>query len=155
MYKCVYAIPVFICAALLSSGAVFAQTELFETQALEFGEWVITDNSTSHSITVETDGSYTHSPDLIMLDPPQQGIYQITGLPNNAIINSVTVIMTQPLEGGGSESFTMDDFDAIAPNADVNGETVVTLGATAYTSGNNNAYGDGDYSGELSLQINL
>lgn len=136
------------------SGAL-AQTALSESQPLTFGTWAVTNNSSSHSITVETNGSYTHSPDLLMITPPQEGVYQITGLPSEAAINSVTVTMTQALEFGGSEDFTMDDFDTIAPNADINGETVITLGATAYTSGNSNPYSDGSYSGELSIQINL
>jgi hypothetical protein len=135
-------------------GAAPAWSQITESQRLNFGEWLVTNNNASHSVTVETNGTYSNSPSLVMLTPPQQGIYQVQGLPNGAVINSVTVLMTQPMEGPGSEDFVMDNFTTVAPNP-VGGNTTITLGARARTSGNGNSYGDGSYTGELTLEINL
>jgi hypothetical protein len=128
--------------------------DLDEIQALDFGRWAITSNSASYHITVQTDGSYSNSSQLVMLEPPQQGIYQVDGLPPNADILSVDVTMVQPLQGGGEE-FTMDNFQVIAPDANGLGVTTITLGARANTSGNGGSYSDGPYSGVLEIEINL
>jgi hypothetical protein len=146
----------YACAVILSQIAVFpAYADVNELQPLDFGRWIITANNAQHSIILNTNGSYSSSPALVMLDPPSEGIYQITELPAFAEIISVDVTMTQSLQGGGSEDFTLQDFQVIAPDADGAGETTITLGATARTSGSGNDYDDSVYNGTLELDINL
>lgn len=144
-------ITIFLMAGFIAS--IPARADITENQALYFGEWVITDNDGVHSITVNTDGSYGNSPELIVITPPEEGIYDVDGLPPNAVINGVTVLMTDPLRLGGGETFSMDNFDTIAPDADPAGETTVTLGARARTSGNGAGYADGRYNGTLTIEL--
>ncbi len=141
---------------LLGVGALPAWAEIDEIQKLDFGRWIVTRNDSSYSVTVQTDGSYTHSPQLILLSPPEPGIYTISELPDNTIINSVVVTMIQTLQGSGGQVFTMDNFQTIyPPSTSPTGEAGITLGGRALTSGNGQGYGDGNYSGELRIQINL
>ncbi|PZQ48272.1 MAG: hypothetical protein DI551_01935 [Micavibrio aeruginosavorus] len=132
-----------------------AQAGVIETQKLYFGKWVITDNQSVHSITVETDGSYNNSPELIMIEEPQQGIYQMTELPDGVTVNDVTVSMQEPLQGMGGEDFTMDNFQVLYSPTVVDQEITVTLGARAQTSGDGNNYGDGIHTGQLLIEIHL
>jgi len=138
-------------AGLLVTSTALA--DITENRALYFGEWMVTDNDAQHSITVNTDGTYSSSPELIMITPPEEGLYDVDGLLPGTIINGVTVLMTDPLRLGGGQTFTMDNFDTIAPDADINGETTVTLGARARTSGNGLNYADGRYDGTLTIEL--
>ncbi|MGZ9109228.1 MAG: hypothetical protein ACXW4B_10470 [Micavibrio sp.] len=132
-----------------------AQAAVTEIQALDFGEWVVAGNDAVDNITVQTDGSFASSPGLIMLSPPQEGIFLFDGLPPSSVINSVDVTMTQPMTMGGGEVFTLDNFTTIAPDTDPAGETTITLGARARTSGNSNPYGNGLFTGQLEIDINF
>lgn len=123
-------------------------------QELDFGTWVVTNNAAPRNVTVATDGSYSNSAQMIMLNPPQEGVYQIDGLPPGGVIINVTVTMTQAMQFGG-QSFTLDNFDVVAPDPDGNGETVLTLGARASTSGGGIGYPDGTYNGQLLIDINF
>ncbi len=90
-----------------------------------------------------------------MLSPPSPGVYSVTGLPPFATILSVVVVMSQPLEAPAAESFTMDNFQSIIPDANGAGNTTLTLGARANTSGNGNGYNDATYGGVLDVTINF
>jgi hypothetical protein len=134
----------------------FAHAQVFnETQRLDFGLWLVTSNSSNYNITLQANGSYSNSPQLFMLDTPRVGIYQITGLPPFQVIGSVTVVMSQALEFGASQSFTMDNFQTIIPNANGAGETTLRLGARARTSGTGLPYADATYAGILDVTINF
>lgn len=148
----------FLFLAIFSMGFVssHANAQVFnETQRLNFGTWLITSNASSYSITLQANGAYSNSPQLVMLNTPTVGIYEISGLPPFQVIGSVTVVMTQALELGGSESFTMDNFQTIIPNANAAGETTLRLGARARTSSTGIPYDDGLYAGTLDVTINF
>lgn len=144
-----------VCAlALCLAGASPVRADISVIQALDFGEWVVTNNAAPRSVSVATDGSYNHAPQLIMLNPPQEGIYLIDGLPPGGTINSIDVTMIQPMQHGG-QSFTMDNFDTVAADPDIDGETTLTLGARASTGGGGGGYPDGTYNGQLLITINF
>lgn len=127
-----------------------------EVQAFNFGTWVVTNNDNPRHITVATDGSYSNSPELIMITPPLQGVYNVTGLPPGAAILSIIVTMTQPMQAGVGEEFTLDQFTVFnPPNADGLGELQVVIGARARTSGSDDPYNEATYNGELDLDINF
>lgn len=132
-----------------------AHADLNELQPLNFGRWIITENDASYEIVVQTNGNYANSPQLIMLSPPQQGIYQITELPSYAEILAVNITLVQSMEGAGSEDFTLDNFQVLCPNADEGGTTTLTLGARARTSGSGGNYEDSTYNGTLNIDIQL
>jgi hypothetical protein len=141
--------------AILFLMAAPAHAEITEIQRLNFGRWVITNNSSQHAITVDINGSVSASSNaLIMLEAPEPGMYRVTDLPAFTSIGSVNVTMTQPMGGGGA-AFILDDFQTAIPATNADGETTLTLGATAKTSGNNQSYQDTTHSGELLIEINL
>lgn len=147
----VFLVVIFLMTPISSS---WAQV-ITETQRLNFGTWLISSNASNYSITVQPNGSYSNSPQLVMLSPPSPGVYSVTGLPPFATILSVVVVMSQPLEAPAAESFTMDNFQSIIPDANGAGNTTLTLGARANTSGNGNGYNDATYGGVLDVTINF
>jgi hypothetical protein len=132
-----------------------AQAQVIELQQLQFGEWVVTDNATEQTVTVNTDGSSSNSSGLIMLQSPQEGVYRIEGLLPFSTIIGFDIVMTEPMDGPGVPTFSMDSFQTSADPVDGNGETILRLGATARTTGDGQGYPDGTYNGELTIDINL
>lgn len=130
-----------------------AQAALSVFQNLDLGRWAITSNDSANSITVNPDGSYSSMGDVIMLDTPRQGVYDIDGLTPFVPITSITVSVVQNMIGGGQQ-FTMDDFQTTHTPVNGSGETRVFLGMTAHTSGNGTAYPDSAYNGILSIELN-
>lgn len=131
-----------------------ASADIYEIQPMTFGNWVVTNNTASHYVSVATDGSYNHSPELVMLEPPSQGIYEIDELPDGFVVNDVTVSVRDPLSYE-SRGFLMDDFQVIYSPAVVDGVIGVTLGGRARTTGDGYNYGDGVYRGVLTIEIHL
>jgi len=129
-----------------------AKANITEVQPLRFGEWIVANNDTEQTVTINTDGSYTNSAGLIMIQNPQHGIYRIDSLPPFAIIMGFDIVMTEPMTGL-SNSFTMDNFQTSADPVDGNGETTLRLGATARSSGDGQPYPDATYNGELTIDI--
>lgn len=130
-----------------------AHADISVLQKLRFGELIITDNDTCHTITVNPNGSFGHSDAIIKITDPQPGIYQIDDLIPNSVIH-VNVTQIQPLSGGNN-FFTLKDFQVIHTNSDASGLTTVTLGATAETSGNGLPYDSRTYNGTLQIEINF
>lgn len=125
-------------------------------QTLDFGKWIIAGNRSPGYITVQTNGSYNSSGNVIMLEPPQYGIFRIGDLPVNSTIASITVTTFDALSSsGGGEDFVMDNFSTEATNTDINGETTVKLGMTLRTSGNSQPYNEGDFNGTVQLEFNF
>lgn len=125
-------------------------------QALNFGEWVVTNNNSAQTATVQTNGSYSNSPAMILLAPPEPGIYLISGLPANMNIQSVDVTMLTPMQSMG-QSFTVDNFTTqlSSSNTGPSGETTLTLGARARSSANGNPYPDTTYTGDIMIVLNF
>mgnify|MGYP000527742782 CR=1 FL=1 len=130
-----------------------AIADVITLQGLHFGEFVITDNNSVHGITVNIDGSVSHSGAVIEINAPRPGIYQIDGLPPNNVIN-VIVSQDQPMVGN-SNSFNLTNFQESHTNSNAGGITDITIGATAETSGNGQPYVDQNYSGQVRIQISF
>lgn len=139
--------------AVLCASPAAAQVTITEDIRLDFGRWVITNNNSSHNITVNANGSYSHSPSLVMLQTPRAGEYDVAGLPDFANINNVTVTQSSPMSGPGGQTFAMNNFDVICPDPGFGGTTRLTLGARAVLSGNTAPYGNGLYTGNLLVTI--
>ena len=130
-----------------------AWSAINQIQQLYFGSWFFGDNNSQHTITVDTSGNVsTSSSSMIMFTSPQPGVYSVTGLPAFTTINTVTVTMTQPMESG-SQEFTLDNFTTQIPDANGAGVTTLTIGGTAYTSGDGNAYTGGTFVGDIFIEI--
>ena len=137
-----------------SLGISSAYANIIEIQPLDFGQWAITNNSGIKYITIQPDGSVTHSPELVNFNKtPQQGVYRVDGLPPSTAINAVNVNMIDPLQGG-NQVFTMNNFQVVYdPVSNISGEINITLGATARTTGTGVPYDDAVYNGTLQLDI--
>ena len=138
-------------------GEVKAQT-INVTQALDFGEAILTDNFAQREIIVASDGTFSHDPEYVVVTNPEEGIYQLTGdLPNRPIA-SVTIIVNQELIGPGGFQFTIDNFDIDHPTQTNNfGEATIRVGARIRSSGVGGfyAYPDGGtFNGDLTLSVN-
>jgi len=141
-----------LCLAFAPS--VYAQS-VNVIQPIRFGTWYITNNSSQHEVTVNTDDTSSHSPQLVPVRPPQKGIYQLTGLPISTPVTSINVTQGQALSGMGSEVITMNDFQVEADSStDPSGALALTLGATARTSGSGFGYGRGMFTGLINVEIN-
>ena len=144
------------CAAILLLPCAPAVADVLEQTQLTFGRWAVTDNNSQHSITVNTDGSYsTSSGTLVMLSPPIPGLYNVTGLPALHTVGSVVVTVNFNMQAGGGPDFLLDNFTTQIPQSDNAGNTTLTLGARARTNGGGTGYGDDTYVGELHIEINL
>jgi hypothetical protein len=125
-------------------------------QALDLGSWFIPNNSGVYTITINTDGTSSHSPELTKVKGPTKGIYDIGDLPVSTTILSIDVAQNTPMTFGGS-TFTLGSFQTStnAPATDGAGRVTLTLGLTASTSGNGTPYPDGTYSGLVDVTINF
>ncbi len=126
-----------------------------EVNPLNFGKWIILGNRSVYTVTVNTNNSYSNSPGIIMLEAPEAGVYDISGLPANTAILSIDVTMVSPLSGPGGENLALDNLTATAPDTDGDGKTTLRLGGRAKTSGNGTGLGAGHYTGEVEITINL
>ena len=145
--------PLTLLLCLLSVPAM--ADDVIVIQALRFGSWVIPGNNSVYTVTVETNGSYSNSPELAMITPPTEGIYDVGDLPPSSAINSLDVTQNTPLEFSG-KSFEMDDLEAISiGTTDSNGRVTVAVGATAKTTGDGGGYPSGNYTGVLDLNFDI
>lgn len=148
------AFPALLILVLALAAPGPGRTASFQIDPLYFGSWVMTNNAAPHSVIVNTDGSYSHDPALYLLEPPRPGVYRITELPVSSTINSVNVSIIQDLRAGGYQ-FDMDNFDVLAPDTDGDGETIITIGAEASTSGSGTLYPDAVFTGQLLVVLNF
>jgi len=125
-------------------------------QALSFGSWISKNNNVQHDITVNTNGTYTFdSAGFIELVAPQEGVFDLDGLPVSTAIASVVVTQTIPLSASG-ENFQMVSLQESHPGStSAGGVAQITVGGTARTSGSTISYGDATYNGQLQIQINF
>lgn len=125
-------------------------------QALSFGSWISKNNNAQYDITINTNGSYTFDGGgFIEIAPPQEGVFDIDGLPVNTAIASVVVTQTIPLSASG-ENFQMISLQEAHPaSTTAGGVAQITVGGTARTSGSTISYGDNTYNGQLEIQINF
>ena len=129
----------FLLCFVCSVSSVCAQT-ISTTQALSFGEAVLTDNSAPRVIDLRRNGNVMEDPEYIFIVNPQVGIYQITGGVPNRRLDTVTMTVDQQVIGGGRQ-FTIDNFDIQSPNRlDGAGEGTITVGARLTSSGDGTAY---------------
>ncbi len=133
-----------------------AQADVSILQELNFGTWIVTKNIGLQYVTVNTNGSYSNSADMIMLSPPQQGVYTIDSLNLSDTIVSVSVTLLAPMSSGGGQVFVVDNFVVDHPPTTTPGGTAtISLGARARASGNNQPYPDGTYNGTLQIDFNF
>ena len=141
-------------AVLCPVSGAFAQS-ISTTQALDFGEAVLLDNTAVREIILDQDASYSSDPEYVFVTNPVPGIYQLTGeLPFRAIV-SVTIVVDQQMLGAGHQ-FTIDNFDIDHPPAtNGSGEATIRVGARMQSSGTGSTYPTStSFVGDLELSVN-
>ena len=130
-----------------------AQT-LTTTQKLDFGESVITENDRRYAMNVNSNGSFLSDPAFVVLRIPNEGVYQVTGLPPSTMISAIKIRAETQLLGPGQD-FIIDSFDVDAPDrSDVNGELIIRIGARLQTSGTGVAYTQSaQYDSNINVEI--
>lgn len=123
---------------------------------LNFGEAVVTNNSSPHSITIQTNGSFTASNAFVFLEIPTEGQYVFENLPVNTTVSSITVQVDQQMIGPG-EDFIIDNFDIDGETiTDDAGELEFNLGARLRTTGSGANYlQNADFESALTITINF
>ena len=144
----------FLLLAFAFGQDALAQT-ISTTQALSWGEVVLTDNNAQREIVIATDGNFTHDPEYRFVTDPDVGIYQLTGDLPNRPISSVTVTVLTQMQGGGQQ-FTMDNFTVQHPaQTDGSGEALITVGGRVLSSGDGTPYNTSQpFSASLRLSVN-
>lgn len=145
-------LSVILLVVLAPVSVAFAQ--ITTTQALSFGEAILTNNDTPREILLRRNGNVMSDPEYIFLTNPQVGIYQITGGVPNRRLDTVTVTVDQQVIGGG-QTFTIDTFDIQSPNRlDGAGDGTITIGARLLSSGDGTPYsGPILHSGLMTLEV--
>ncbi|RVT45428.1 hypothetical protein EMM73_13265 [Rheinheimera sediminis] len=114
-----------------------ATANVFVEQPLTFGQVVVLDNSTPHTLTVPAYGPVLSSSGLRMIKGGQPGIYTITGLEGpRAISLSVDLPVLSNSAFGSTDRFELthlDMPDVVYSNEA--GEVQLRIGATVQTSG--------------------
>ena len=144
-----------VCMSLYGfGGGAFAQT-ISTTQALSWGEVILTDNTAQHEIVIATDGNFTNDPEFLIVENPDVGVYQLTGDLPNRPISSVTVTVDRQMQGGGQE-FTMDNFTTSHPaTTDGSGNATINVGGRLRSSGSGTPYNTSQaFTADLTLTVN-
>jgi hypothetical protein len=135
--------------------------EGLEIEPLNFGQGIITDNSSVRSCVVPAGGTQTCDPEIVLLQPGRFGVFRLSGYdPNVEIWASVDDSLTI-LAGPGGMEFDVKDFTfnpdistlgtAMLPEAD--GTLIIEIGATLQTRAGV-IYDVAPYRGTYTLQIN-
>ena len=137
---------------LLSSS--HANATMVELQELSFGSFALVDNSVvSQLIIPHTTASPWKTNKLFILSNGQPGHYQLSEFPANTALN-VSIADYFILLGGG-ESFRISHFTFDNMISDDNGEALLKVGATLYSSGNGIPYVNGGYFGTMNITIDF
>lgn len=147
----------FTLAGWLFPPAALAQS-LSVQQALGFGELLIRNNNSAHTVTVSPDGSTSYSSGIMSVENARPGMYDLLGLTPDSDV-SITIdppVVVLTCSCGGPD-FTVDNFviDPATPHTHaVTGNTSFRLGATLHTSGTSATYTGVNYTGTMTLEIN-
>lgn len=131
-----------------------AQT-VVETQPLSFGKIAIQSGAAVARITITTAGGYTTNGRIYVIDPPTRGEYDLTGGPPNSPY-TITLPASVNLTGPGGP-FTLDNL-VVRPTTlqtNASGDDSFRITGRLRTLGGGTPYGDGAYSGTVTITINF
>jgi len=123
-------------------------------QAFTWGTIGMTDNDSVSSMTILTNGNVIITGSIVQITGATPGIFTFDGLNVDTPISSVGVTVTVPMQRGGSETFTLDNFTTDAPASTTGDEAQITIGGRLRTTGSGTGYIDGAYNSVLEVTIN-
>jgi hypothetical protein len=144
-----------LCCALAAMTPVFlapaTAQEMEFVQRPAFGRFAITDNNATHSIVVTPDNTITYDPAFIPVDDARHGIFNLKNLP--AFTLPDVSIAPTTLSAPGNPDFNIISPTHIIAPTDVDGNTVLYVGATLQTTGSGENYRSGAYTGIMEITI--
>jgi hypothetical protein len=149
--------------ALLAAGLVYGAAyntyaaTSDEVTPLFFGHWIVANNASARNITLNPDGSFSSSPELIQLQAPVVGVYDISGLPDGEIIEIEATQLTPLIGSGGGEVWSTQPSFWVEPDTTTvtGGEVRVNVGGVVSTSGNGDMYTNDNYEGDVTLTFTI
>lgn len=127
-------------------------------QALSFGQLLIRNNNSAHTVTVSPNGSTSYASGIMSVQNAVPGIYDLLGLiPDSDVSITISPPVLTLTCGCGGPDFTLDNFtiSPATPHTDgVTGNTTFRLGATLHTSGTSATYIGVNYTGTMTVEIN-
>jgi hypothetical protein len=111
---------IFGLCGILISGAQPAYSDIVEVVLLSFGQFIITDNTSVHNLTIQRNGNVNADPAFHILVNPVRGTYDISNFPvrTNLIILANIARFSNP--SNPSQFFTITSFDAHPQNVKTN-----------------------------------
>lgn len=127
-----------------------------QTRAMDFGRIALTTYDQVGTLTLDPDGSYTASSEIVVIDAPVPARFEGGGFPANTAATLVVTDGNATLGGGGTgQIFTVKDYVS-SPSTLVSngaGDLIFDLGATLRSEGDGNSYTDGDYSADITVSV--
>lgn len=143
--------------AALATAPALAVQDVSIIQHLSFGGFILKNNNAQYSLTVTANGVTTYPPEMTMMTPAVNGIYQLSGFNPNAdlslMLNPTSVQLSCSCSG---PHLIIDNFDIqpAIPHTDPGGNATIKVGARLRNDGTNAPYGPGNFSGTLSIIVN-
>ncbi len=154
----------FVMAFIIAYENAAHAAEMTQVQALFFGQFAYVDNSVARSIVINPDDTVLYDDNILEGNiPAHRGEYELKDFPPNTILHTGVAIANPPTDGGvtlnnssgmtlsGSETMTVSNFTTNNPQTDENGDATLYIGATMTTSGNNQKYDTGSYTGTYDI----
>ena len=141
---------------LAGSATAFAAPALTVTQALAFGTIFLKNNDAVYSATITPLGILSYDSAFLFMGHAKNAAYSLSGADPDMDIN--VSFDPSPLTlscSCGSPDLTLDNFtiSPVLPHTNLAGHTTFKLGATLLTSGSGPTYGDGAYSGTVTINL--
>jgi hypothetical protein len=131
-----------------------AQVTITEVVPLSFGEIVITNFAIVARVTITATGGFTRTGNVFFIQTPTRGRYDIAGAPPNTLY-TVTLPSLVTLTGPGGRTFRLDSF-TVRPTTlrtTAAGTHSFFIGGRLRTQTGGQVYGDGTYSGTVTVTV--
>jgi hypothetical protein len=141
---------------ILISGTQPAYSGIVEVVPLSFGQFIITDNTSVHNLTIQRNGNINEDPAFHILENPVRGTYNVSNFPVRTNLIILANVASFSNLSNPSQFFTVSAFATNPQNVKTNnnGEVSFDLAATLQTSGNGIMYEDANYTGTLVVSVN-
>lgn len=146
----------FLSLCLVMGASQACAQSVSQSRAMDFGRIALTSYAQVGTLVLDPDGSYTASPEIIVLDNPVPARFEGSGFPINTAATLVVTDGNATLGGGGTgQIFTVKDYVSSPPTLVTNGagSLIFDLGATLRTEGDGNPYTDGSYTTDITVSL--
>tara|TARA_B100000686_G_scaffold258199_1_gene270428 strand:- start:30 stop:488 length:459 start_codon:yes stop_codon:yes gene_type:complete len=140
----------------LISGVHIATAAINETQALTFGEFALSNNASSHQLTISPLGVVSKDQAVKLIVEPEEAVFDVSGFPGSTpLIINVSFNNLTSLDGGSAFTISNPSIWPAAVTTDPAGNATFNVGATLRTSGDGGFYPDSNYNGTMTVSVNF